>query len=121
MCSDHQSDGQAPLVNRSGMRKSTKLAYIKAYLASNGYVCTDGLKYGTDLLIYTGSKECVHAKYACVVFDHQQYIHLISMQRVVNAVGKTLVIADVVGDEIVFWSVERLRRGDGGDLTHFVK
>lgn len=97
------------------MNHQKKLIRIKSYLIAAGYEISDGIKYGTDLLIYTHDKNKMHSKYACLAYDRQSFLSIVAVQRVVNGAGKILIFGDVKDDEVVFWRVERLSKRSEGD------
>ncbi|ELQ74360.1 tRNA splicing endonuclease SEN2 [Trachipleistophora hominis] len=95
-----------------------KIMRIKSHLLAAGYEVTDGIKYGTDFLIYTHDRNKVHAKYACIVYNKQSFLSVIAVQRVVNGVGKVLIFGDVRDGKVMFWRVERLYKRNDGDGTN---
>ncbi|TBU11254.1 putative tRNA-intron endonuclease [Hamiltosporidium tvaerminnensis] len=73
--------------------KIKKNIFIKK-LQNDGYTISDGIKYGVDILVYTGNIDEYHAKYAILFFDEQCIKDIVSVQRICSSVGKILVLVD---------------------------
>ena len=59
---------------------------------------TDGIKYGTDILIYFDSPDVVHSSFGLLIHHSDQKLlkdDVIAKQRLMSSVGKELIIAKV--------------------------
>lgn len=94
------------------MNRTESLKIIREHLIKQGFYINDGIKFGTDLLVYTDKPEKVHSKYALLFYDENMtYQHLLAVQRVCLSTNKTLIVTRVIQNnsnvEIEYIQVER--------------
>ncbi|TBU10133.1 putative tRNA-intron endonuclease [Hamiltosporidium tvaerminnensis] len=82
-------------------------------LQNDGYTISDGIKYGVDILVYTGNIDEYHAKYAILFFDEQCIKDIVSVQRICSSVGKILVLVD---ESFNFYEVERFNAQENKEM-----
>lgn len=88
------------------MSIENKINELKNYFEKQGYIIRDGLKYGTDILLYTENPNNVHSRYAVLLYRKQTFQQIIAVQRVCNSCKKELIIA-LVENDIKLYKVER--------------